>query len=120
MIQPSLYTNHLKMMDYIKVYLLQIHTPDTMILAWWVLVALAFAFFRLRNFGIKDRYLYLLIINVFYMSAHWILFPQQNDRLLFTSYLLVVVLGIVTVGELLKITRMESTNNEDVKELGIL
>lgn len=113
MVQPSAYVSQLKMMDYFNTYIAQLHTLDTKTLIWWILVALVIAFFRFRNFGLKDRNLYLSIINVIYMSAHWILFPSQNDRLLFISYLLIVLLGFITVGELLETARL---NKNQMKE----
>lgn len=99
---PESFTPVLTFTDYVKVYLKQIYARETATLFFWCSVALVASLHLYRIFGYKSALTQLSVINLIYICVHWLVFPEQHYRLLFTSYVLIIILVAILINHALK------------------
>ncbi len=102
LLAPEDFTPTLSLTEYIQIYIDQFIRQDTLLLIWWGISGSVLAVFTVIKLGWKHPLFALLIINLTYMSSHWVIFPSQKERLLFSSYFMVAFVTILVVSLVLK------------------
>lgn len=94
---PGAVSIELRLSDVISIYLSQLLSTG---LFWGVVgIAVVVAVLRLRWLGVQDDWFCGLLVVIVFMATHWMVFPDQKDRMMVASYLFVLVAAVQFVAE---------------------
>ncbi|MCG8492431.1 MAG: hypothetical protein MI743_12505 [Sneathiellales bacterium] len=110
LVTPEAFTPTLAFKDYVAVYLKQLYAKETTTFFFWCAVSFFTSIRFFKTLGHTSALTQLSVINLVYMVVHWAVFPEQNFRLLFCSYVLVVFFAFLLVSNLLNDRVQQSAN----------
>lgn len=85
----------LQLAEVVSIYFAQVHQTRQ----FWGFVGLAgvIALARMRGLGGRDNWFCGLLVIIVFMLSHWVLFPDQKDRMMVASYLFIFVAAVQLV-----------------------
>lgn len=93
--EPATFSSALSLREYMEIYVRS--ALSAYLFVWWLLFYGLALLVRYENSELRDISLGILVVNLFYMFAHWLVYPNPRVSFFVASYLVMLVVLILTV-----------------------